>query len=108
MYIILLAVDDDVFLCSFSVQQCGDVFDKRFNTAFLNAAVQETNAQYGGFGLKVTQVVFVNGAVDPWHALGMISDLNPESPAIFIKGKTCLSVYTVKMCSLTYSNSLLT
>ena len=73
---------------SFSIQQCQDIFDYRFDTNFLNEAVKETNIRYGGFNLKVTRVVFINGAVDPWHALGIVNDLNPESPAIFIKGNS--------------------
>ena len=52
----------------------------------LNNGVKRTNILYGGKNLKVTRVVFVNGNIDPWHALGIINDLNKDSPAIFING----------------------
>ncbi len=42
---------------------------------------------YGGYGLKVTRVVFPNGSIDPWHALGVTKDLSKEAPALYINGK---------------------
>lgn len=42
---------------------------------------------YGGFDLQVTNVVFVHGSIDPWHALGITKSNNPEAPAIYIEGK---------------------
>ena len=48
--------------------------------------VQSTNAYYGSKDLDVENVVFVNGAVDPWHTMGRLTDLNDKSPAILIPG----------------------
>lgn len=53
-----------------------------------------TNNFYGGLGLRVRKVVFPNGSVDPWHALGVIRDLNPDSKALLINGTAhCADMY---------------
>ena len=33
------------------------------------------------------QIVFPNGSIDPWHALGITKDVSATEQAIFIKGK---------------------
>ncbi len=48
---------------------------------------------YGGYGLKVTRVIFPNGSIDPWHALGVTKDLSPEATALYINGNA-LILYT--------------
>lgn len=58
----------------------------RFNLDLLKSGVERTNAIYGGKDLKVTRVVFPNGSIDPWHALGITADLSPDATAIFING----------------------
>ena len=45
-----------------------------------------TNIYYGSRSLDVENVVFVNGAVDPWRTMGRLTDLNEKSPAIVIPG----------------------
>jgi len=72
--------------CSFSVQQCKDIFGPAFTEGLTQTAIRWTNANYGGRGLRVTKVVFPNGSTDPWHVLGIISDLSPDATAIYIKG----------------------
>ena len=37
--------------------------------------------------MDVDNVVFVHGSLDPWHAMGRLSDLNENSPAFVINGK---------------------
>jgi len=74
------------FPVDFFVQQCADIFGSKFNMDLLESAVEFTNNFYGGFDLKVKKVVFPNGSIDPWHALGIIKDLNPDSKALFING----------------------
>jgi len=69
------------------VWQCKDIFGAKFTEDFINAGIRWTNTNYGGFGLTVTRVVFPNGSTDPWHALGITSDLGPTTPAIFIDGR---------------------
>ena len=45
-----------------------------------------TNSQYGGLHPSLSNVVFVHGSIDPWHAMGVVEDLNEFSPAILIPG----------------------
>ena len=48
--------------------------------------VEGSNSYYGAKQLQVENVVFVHGSIDPWHAMGRITDLNEHSPAIMIPG----------------------
>ncbi|ROT84132.1 putative serine protease F56F10.1 [Penaeus vannamei] len=69
----------------------------KFNLELLKEGVKRTNTLYGGKDLKVTRVVFPNGSIDPWHALGITDDLSPEATAIFINGTAhCANMYPEK------------
>ena len=48
---------------------------------------QATNTEYGGLDIAVTNVVFVHGSIDPWHAMGIIQSNRTKSPAIYIEGE---------------------
>lgn len=41
---------------------------------------------YGGLALKLDRVVFPNGSIDPWHALGMTTNSTGNVP-IYIQGE---------------------
>ncbi|XP_072547459.1 putative serine protease K12H4.7 [Salminus brasiliensis] len=71
------------FPISFFLQQCRDIFNMNASVA---DAVQQTNEQYGGYDIRSTRIVFPNGSIDPWHALGVIKNITDDLPAIFIKG----------------------
>lgn len=63
--------------------------DDKFNTEMSN-----TNTEYGGFIPYVENVVFVHGSVDPWHAMGVLEDLNDAAPSIYIEGTShCADMY---------------
>ena len=47
---------------------------------------QATNTEYGGLDIRVSNVVFVHGSIDPWHAMGIIQSNRTKSPAIYIEG----------------------
>ena len=47
---------------------------------------QATNTEYGGLDIAVSNVVFVHGSIDPWHAMGIIQSNRTKSPAIYIEG----------------------
>jgi hypothetical protein len=62
----------------------------------LNKAIESTNGYYGktGIATAASRVIFINGSIDPWHALGLTpNSTNFEEVAasnntvIFIKGK---------------------
>lgn len=65
----------------------------RYNEAFIDAAADWTNSNYGALDIAVSRVVFVHGSVDPWHALGITKTQENDAPAIYIKGEShrCLN-----------------
>lgn len=75
------------FPAKFFVQQCSDIFGPKFDHTFLINSTERTNTLYGAYDIDVTNVVFVHGSIDPWHALGITKTLNQGAPAIYIKGK---------------------
>ncbi|KAJ8951294.1 hypothetical protein NQ318_008198 [Aromia moschata] len=84
----------DRFPIDFFVQQCTDIFGARYNMTFLNKAIERTNTLYGALNIEVSNVVFVQGSVDPWHALGITKTINQGAPAIYIKGTAhCANMY---------------
>ena len=36
-------------------------------------SIAQTNVEYGGYSPAATNVVWVHGSVDPWHAMGVIN-----------------------------------
>ena len=82
------------FDLKFSVDQCSDIFGPKFSQSFIQRGINNTNTNYGGYGLRVTKVVFPNGSIDPWHALGITKDISSEATAIYIKGTAhCANMY---------------
>ncbi|CAG9821606.1 unnamed protein product [Phaedon cochleariae] len=87
----------DKFPLDFSVQQCVDIFGPEFDMKFQQKAVDDTNVAYGALDIEVTNVLFVHGSVDPWHALGITKTLNNYAPAIFIEGTAhCADMYPAR------------
>ena len=74
-----LDVDFYISLCSLAFPELE--FDKKSVEKNINA----TNVEYGGINPDISNIVFVHGSVDPWHALGVIKDLdsNKSATAIF-------------------------
>lgn len=84
----------DQFPVGFFIQQCQDIFGPKFNASFLKYAVDRTNTLYGALDIQVTNVVFVHGSIDPWHALGITKTMNQGAPAIYIQGTAhCANMY---------------
>ncbi|XP_073954590.1 putative serine protease K12H4.7 [Choristoneura fumiferana] len=82
------------FPLDFYIQQCQDIFGKKFNKDFVNAAAEWTNNYYGSLDIPVSRVVYVHGSVDPWHALGITKTRDDASPAIYIHGTAhCANMY---------------
>ena len=75
-------------------RQCKNAFGVDFTQEMLASNVANTNIEYGGFQPSVSNVVFVHGSNDPWHAMGVLEDLNEFSPAIVIPGTShCADMY---------------
>lgn len=77
----------DEFPVDFFIKQCKDIFGERINRTRLDAGMFLTHMFYGSLNIKATNVVYVHGSVDPWHALGITKTLSPRAPAIYIEGK---------------------
>ncbi|XP_038044256.1 thymus-specific serine protease-like isoform X2 [Patiria miniata] len=48
--------------------------------------VNFTNAYYGADNPRGTRVIFVDGTIDPWHALSVLKDLPEGLKSVFMKG----------------------
>ena len=62
----------------------------------VKANIQNTNNYYGGRDInkKVTNIVFPNGSIDPWHALGILKDITSHLKAVYITGTAhCANMY---------------
>nr|CAD7589926.1 unnamed protein product [Timema genevievae] len=84
----------DDFPLDYFTRQCEDIFGPRFNDTLLEQGIKQTNMFYGAYDLQVTNVVFVHGTIDPWHALGITKSVSDSAPAIFIQGTAhCANMY---------------
>ena len=73
---------------------CQRVFDIDLFSVQNN--VQETNLYYGAkkISKSVTNIVFPNGSIDPWHALGVTKDISETLTSIYIQGTAhCANMY---------------
>ncbi|XP_064621595.1 thymus-specific serine protease-like [Lineus longissimus] len=48
--------------------------------------IEFSNAYYGADQPRGTRIMFVNGSIDPWHALSVLGDASASEIAIFING----------------------
>lgn len=84
----------ETFPVEFFIQQCIDIFGPRYNIDLIKNAVERTNTLYGALNLEVSNVVFIHGSIDPWHALGITTSLNSKATAIYINGTAhCANMY---------------
>ncbi|KAK6196039.1 hypothetical protein SNE40_001342 [Patella caerulea] len=82
------------FPLNFSVQQCMDIYGSQFNADLINKGINRTNTNYGAQDIKASRIIFPNGSIDQWHALGKLLDLPDGSVAIFINGTAhCANMY---------------
>ncbi|KAL4647161.1 putative serine protease K12H4.7 [Arapaima gigas] len=85
------------FPLQYYLKQCADIYDPSLNESTLAQAVLQTNEYYGGYDIRTTRIVFPNGSIDPWHALGITQDISNNLPAVFIKGTAhCANMYPAR------------
>lgn len=65
----------------------------RYNDAFLDESINDTNSFYGALHPKTTNVIYVHGSIDPWHALGLTQTTDPALPTIYIEGNIYFKNY---------------
>lgn len=76
------------------MQQCVDIFGDKFNKQFIERSIDFTNNYYGGFNLTLSKVLFPNGLIDPWHALGVLHPISPTAqPLIIPQTAHCADMY---------------
>jgi len=84
----------EIIPVKFFERMCSDVYGPKFSVALLERGIAETNKEYGGLDISVTNVVFVHGSIDPWHAVGIVKTKTEKSPAILIPGTAhCANMY---------------
>ena len=78
----------------FFEKMCSDIYGPKFTMELLEKGIKETNSEYGGLNLKTSNVVFVHGSIDPWHAMGITQNASEKNTAIFIEGTAhCANMY---------------
>ncbi|XP_062275262.1 thymus-specific serine protease [Scomber scombrus] len=83
------------FPLPYHVKQCMDYFN--VSAEQLAEAIVQTNEYYGGYDIRSSRIVFPNGSIDPWHALGITQDITAYLPAVFIKGTAhCANMYPAR------------
>uniref|UniRef100_A0A3Q1F4D9 Serine protease 59, putative n=1 Tax=Acanthochromis polyacanthus TaxID=80966 RepID=A0A3Q1F4D9_9TELE len=83
------------FPLAYQVKQCALFYN--ISAEQLAEAVAQTNEYYGGYDIRSSRIVFPNGSIDPWHALGITQDISPDLPAVFIKGTAhCANMYPAR------------
>lgn len=86
----------DRFDVDFFIKQCSDIYGIQFNAPSLAKAIQRTNTYYGELHVRTTNVIYVHGSIDPWHALGLIKSTDPKMPTIYIQGKSTKISYEIR------------
>ena len=70
------------------------IFLYSFDDKYLNESINKTNKFYGGLHNPTTNVIYVHGSIDPWHALGLTNSTDPKMPTIYIEGTAhCANMY---------------
>ncbi|KAK7906767.1 hypothetical protein WMY93_015379 [Mugilogobius chulae] len=83
------------FPLDYQVKQCAEFYN--VSAEQLADAVAQTNEYYGGYNIRSSRIVFPNGSIDPWHALGITADIAADLPAVFIKGTAhCANMYPAR------------
>jgi len=87
----------DILPLRYFEYMCTDIFGPKFNLELLERGIADTNTYYGGLDIQVSNVAFVHGSIDPWHALGITATKNSGMEAIFIEGTAhCANMYPAR------------
>jgi hypothetical protein len=85
----------DLVTLTSQLQTCSAVYGVTPDQVY--TAVAATNKHYGGrdgIPSNATNIVFPNGSIDPWHALGVLESPAVSLNAIFINGTAhCANMY---------------
>lgn len=88
------ALFGDRFPVEFAYAQCVDIFGEDFGRTRQDADIERTNTNYGELRARTTNVIFVHGSIDPWHALGLTHSPHADMPTVYIEGTAhCANMY---------------
>lgn len=88
------ALFGDRFPVKFFYDQCVDVFGADFGSERQERDIDRTNTMYGELRARTTNVLYVHGSIDPWHALGLTRSPADSMPTIYIEGTAhCANMY---------------
>ncbi|XP_074646567.1 thymus-specific serine protease-like [Tubulanus polymorphus] len=72
-----MTLQPNIDICTMVFKIPGYLVDKR---------IQFSNDYYGADRPKGSRIVFVNGSIDPWHALSVLKDASASEISIYING----------------------
>lgn len=83
------------FPIDFFTRQCQEIFGNEYDEKFIDKSVEHTNTNYGANDYYASRVMFVNGAIDPWHSLGFYKNPpNKHTEISFMKSTAhCADMY---------------
>lgn len=82
------------FDVDFFLRMCTDVYGAQFTPSLVHRSIRHTNTYYGDLHARSTNVIYVHGSIDPWHALGRTHSTDPLMPTIYIQGTAhCANMY---------------
>ncbi|XP_052220287.1 putative serine protease F56F10.1 isoform X1 [Dreissena polymorpha] len=89
------------FPWNFTTDQCADVICHTWGGSQVQDKCDQTNRFYGGLELPISNVVFVNGALDPWRVVssnGTLPNAYGDHESILIEGTAhCADMMPPKM-----------
>ncbi|KAJ8924676.1 hypothetical protein NQ315_000827 [Exocentrus adspersus] len=81
---------------NFFTQVCTNVYGSKFNASYTSDQNERINRHYGGYDVNASNVIHVQGTLDPWYPMGLTRTISQESPVIFINGTShCANLYGV-------------
>lgn len=62
--------------------------------------MDETNAHYGGFNQRGSNIFWTNGGIDPWHAMSVIESDNQDVVYIPVYINVLYFIDCFSLCSI--------
>lgn len=70
----------------YHLDKCSAIFGEQYDQILLHPAVRNLQVQFGSLDQRITNIVYTNGAIDPWLHNGMLFTRDVNATAILIAG----------------------
>lgn len=70
----------------YHLNKCQDIFGEQYQPILMHPAVRNLQVQFGSLNQRITNIVYTNGAIDPWLHNGMLFTRDLNATAILIAG----------------------